>query len=192
MAKVTVLTDKDKALLQQVIDSMRQEPRRVSRAQPRPEPHQAPEVYVARTPNGGIGGLQEQAGTGIADRPGYADCNLYKIVEVSGAPQMMPISGLFRRVYNLSHEAMGGRRWVAVSRDKFGNWLALLPGTEMDVTDTGTGTYLGPFQPISGTGTGCQDIPGFSHNAIPISTTPDFVLGIENGCLVRVAVGACP
>lgn len=184
---ITALDDRDRRLIQELIRTSKSARPPVGRELEDLQ-DDAPEVYVARTPVGGIDGLQEETGTGINDRPGYATCNIYRILSINSIPTLFPIPSLTKRVYNLSHDRIGGNRWVMVTRDKLGSWYTTMFPED---TDTGTGTFVGAFI-STGTGSGCQDIPGFDHNALPISVSPDYVLGIENGCLVRVAVGACP
>lgn len=94
---------------------------------------QTPEVYVARTPPGGIPALDAQGtGTSDDDSPGSATCDLYRIVQDFGAgtgtaddgpPSLRP-TGRTKLVYNLSEAAVDGDAWVLVVRDKFGNWVA--------------------------------------------------------------------
>lgn len=90
----------------------------------------APEVYVARTPSGGIPGLTP-AGSGTApspnppyDSPGHADCYVSRTVFQNGVPYLYPVEGLFRTVCNLSTNAVAGNIWVLAQRDKYGTWWA--------------------------------------------------------------------
>jgi hypothetical protein len=94
------------------------------------EEHQAPEVYVARIPAGGIPGLSLALGTSIVDEPGHAECDIYRVVPVSagvGDVEIRVVEGLKRRVYNLLQVAITGGRWALVTRDKFGFWMADAP-----------------------------------------------------------------
>lgn len=93
-----------------------------------------PETYLARTPAGGIAALDVNTtttgtGSGTArndDVPGEADCALYQILDVDGTPTVKEI-GVTRTVYNYSTSAIPGRKLIAVTREKFGRWLALEP-----------------------------------------------------------------
>lgn len=153
MASVLFLTEQDKRLLQGLLDRERRElantPGRPGDESREHDEHQAPETYIARTPPGGIPALLEQVGSGIRDEPGWANCYIYQIVE----GLIYPVSNLFKKVYNLSHERIGGGRWIPVTRDKYGKWIALVPLPAPSVTDTGTGTGIG-----TGTGTGADNI----------------------------------
>ncbi len=100
-----------------------------TRVNPQLRPHvpeseyRTPEVYVAKTPTGGIPANAEGTGTGTgaADDPGQAECNVYQLnpstleLENIGYPQT---------VYNLSTTVVAGNTFVLVLRDKFGVWWA--------------------------------------------------------------------
>jgi hypothetical protein len=106
----------------------------------------APEVYIALTPHSGIppltpgepgtgSGSGTYLGTGTSttnpldkDRPGSADCPIYRIIHDSTGPFLQQISsGLTVLVYNISVEWVPGQFWVVVERDKFGSWIAVRP-----------------------------------------------------------------
>lgn len=158
MAKAYVLSEADVALLRELADRERRRPASTLTGRlPEPDPT-APETYIARTPAGGIESLQEAVGTSTRDAPGWASCDVYRIVGDGDDARLHQVGALAKIVYNLSHERVGGRRWVAVARDKFGRWLvAAPPSPDADVTDTGTGTDITPADPPyddTGTGTG--------------------------------------
>lgn len=93
------------------------------------EPPQAPEVYIALSPPGGIPACEGPTGTGpptfeSGDLPGYINCGLYRIV--NGA---IYYTRQIKRIYNLS-ESIIPEGWITVKRDKYGTWFA----------DTGAGT----------------------------------------------------
>lgn len=96
------------------------------------EESNAPEVYIARTPAGGLPGLDRgPTGTGSVitdDSPGEAECAIYRIVDGGGFPLLEPVDGLEKLVYNLTEQDVPEGKWICVIRDKFGSWL-LLPGT---------------------------------------------------------------
>lgn len=118
--------------------------------------HQAPEVYVARTPTEGISGLllsaDEQAvgtasasGTNINDTEdivSYADCDIYRLSNVpnnqivgtaTGTGSEAEITILEQmldqqqRVYNIYEEDIPGNTYITVEREKGGFWLAVPP-----------------------------------------------------------------
>ena len=157
MSRITTLTRRDIDLIQSLSDKVRR-----SIGNPQNRPHFAeeelwtPEVYVARTPAAGIPALTKIFGQSIEDQPGYADCYIYRVLEQvgTGGPELQPISGLFRRIYNLNPRRIGGNRWVLAIRDKFGNWFITNPGIRPEDTDYGTGTGFNEF---TGTGTESTD-----------------------------------
>jgi len=79
---------------------------------------QAPEVFVAKTPAGGISGLDHGSLTGTGtgtdywyyDQPGYADCLLYRILYTSGVgstPYLAPLAASRRQtVFNISEDGI--------------------------------------------------------------------------------------
>lgn len=111
----------------------------------RPEMYQAPEVYIAKTPPGGIPALSQATATGTGtgtdttDTPGYANCDIYRIQLYGDVPELEPVGGLFRRVYNVAGDLVPGNQWIVVVRDKFGSWLVVAPGPEAGSAGTGTG-----------------------------------------------------
>lgn len=132
------LTESDLGILRELVSWWRSQVRR-SVSDPRMadhEEHPAPEVYVARTPAGGVPGLTEEAGTGLDDFndvPGSAVCDVFRLsdnVDVSTgtgtdtyeATALIAVNGLKRTVWNLSKVAVVGDSWVLVIRDKTGRW----------------------------------------------------------------------
>ena len=87
-----------------------------------------PEVYVARTPTGGIPALSQGTDTGTDgtalddDVPGSAECRIYRVLG-TGSSARLVYAGLTKWVYNLNGADLAGDTWVKVSRDKFGTWL---------------------------------------------------------------------
>ena len=85
---------------------------------------QVNDVYVARIPEGGLPGLNENEGaTGSGttledDQAGYVVCDMYRIAEDRS---MVPL-GLSRKVWNVSTNDIASS-WATVHRDKFGRWL---------------------------------------------------------------------
>lgn len=87
----------------------------------------APEVYVARTPAGGIAALNAH-GTGTTDDvPGSAECNIYRVLSggESGTGSAEIVSATYgtKVVYNLSGSSVAGASWIVVVRDKYGTWF---------------------------------------------------------------------
>lgn len=87
------------------------------------EPPQAPEVYIALVPSGGIPACEGTTGTGgpnfeAGDVPGYADCGIYRLVN-----GIIYYTRQTKRVYNLSGDVIT-QQWITVKRDKFGQWFA--------------------------------------------------------------------
>ena len=98
----------------------------------------APEVYIAYPPSGGIPALERAADTGTLvpgtasgdfDRPGSAECSIYRIVaSVDGIEELIPVDGITRIVYNITTSTIP-QDWISVKRDKWGSWLADTGGT---------------------------------------------------------------
>ncbi len=182
--KIIALTADEAAALRNMLQ---REARRPSRS---PSPREgladheeilAPETYVARTPAGGIDAMQLEAGAGVQDVPGYADCDIYQIVHVEGeSPYLLPNpAGLSKRTYNLATDRIGGARWVVVHRLKGGHWVAGAIGPDAAIDDTGTGTAPTPCPGASVTERDFRCEAGTLNvyeRAIALS--------IEDGCIV--------
>lgn len=181
------LSDKDAELLQELLDEHRKRRENAPSQVPtehswsQGEDHQAPEVYVAAPPSGGIPAR-------TADTPGSATCDVYKIV---GGDLVDADFDLL--VYNISNQiiprfdercaADDYVNYVAITRTKFGFWIT---GVHDDScpTDTETGT---------GTGVDCPTIPGVEFDTLDEDTDPSYVLGLDSSgdCLVKVPVSEC-
>lgn len=150
-----------------------------------------PDVYIARTPSGGIPALTLAPGTGstgadIEDEPGQAECDIYRVI-TSGADEILvPVESLFKTVYNLSTTAVSGQTWVKVIKDKFGTWLVDVdrgpPGTTINAQFSDASGSIGfpqsyqptypPLQsvgPISGIG--FDPYSGFLYAGVLTPTT---------------------
>lgn len=77
----------------------------------------APELYIAKTPSGGI---DEMTGT----TPGVAACDIYRIVLSGSTPSVEQLADLDKRVYNIDERPVYGDHYIVVHRDKIGFWLA--------------------------------------------------------------------
>jgi hypothetical protein len=156
VAKAFLLNESDRKVLARLISEeahrLRREPANPDGGRADHEEMFPPEVYVVLTPSGGIPALAEGADTGTAagagDLPGFADCSIYKVV-TTNPPQLSPVSGLSRRVYNLSFSNFPGNAWALAVRDKFGNWFLMGP-VEEPFTGTGTGTCSTMFTSLVG------------------------------------------
>lgn len=94
--------------------------------------HQAPEFYVAKpettipglTASGlPVAGTDAVDGPGDGDVPGTAICNIYQLRKSDGTMQKIAIH---QTVYNIASGAIDADTWIQVTRDKFGNWWALV------------------------------------------------------------------
>lgn len=132
MPEFYLLSAADRDLLQELLrDKSRNKKEMVRGNQIEPAVSQAPEVYVARTGETGIAALTDEAGTGSGthagyDRPGVADCDIYRLFTIDGINQLEPVEGLSREVFNLSLTAIDPNTWILVARDKFGRWYTIL------------------------------------------------------------------
>lgn len=138
------LTRRDRELTQEAISrAQRQSARQFPPREESADQYFTPEVYIARTPPGGIPALAEETGTANQDFPGSAECPIWRtLYDQATASPRMAYAGFTREVLNLSHEAIGGGRWVICWRDKFGAWFTAGIGPNPDVEDTGTGADL--------------------------------------------------
>lgn len=100
---------------------------------------QTPDVFLARTPAGGIPATDVN-GTGTTDDEvfGSATCTIYRL-SISGsgtgtADDDNLIEGVdqTRRVFNPSAEEIPADTWIIVSRDKFGVWWVVEVGAGDD------------------------------------------------------------
>ncbi len=142
MTKAYLLSEKDRELFLEV---KRLHLQRLSNlagraAQPDGDQLFTPEVYYAKVPRQGIAPL-----TSSSTSPDSVDCDIYRLISsggVSGDSQLVEVTGVSRRAYNLSPAAIQGESWATVIRDKFGDWSVI--GGVSDGTgptdSTGTGT----------------------------------------------------
>jgi hypothetical protein len=79
-----------------------------------------PEIYIAKTPGGGIPAFD---GTNIS----AADCEIYRTVDLN-TPTTLEDAGFTKTVYNLSSASIPANTFIQVMRDKFGRWLQVMGG----------------------------------------------------------------
>ena len=127
MADAYYLTNKDRYLLNKlhVIFSGHVTPNR--HYSPEEFVPKGPDVYIALVPEEGIPAATDNAGTGVpsfiaGDKPGSLDCDIYRIINGE-----LKLAGPTQTVYNLTSSDIE-EGWIAVQRDKFGNWLADVGG----------------------------------------------------------------
>lgn len=100
------------------------------------------ELYIARSPVGGIPALQSMGSTGIGDIPGSALCMIFKTSQSADLTE--DVTGYQQTVYNLSTSAIPGDTWLIIVRDKYGKWYALQTiSSEQFDTITGPGWTAG-------------------------------------------------
>jgi hypothetical protein len=90
-----------------------------------PDDFQSTDVYIAKVPTGGIAGIYEPVGTGSNSEPSYAVCQVYSIYynSTSGNDELLAVTGLTPRVYNIGEEAIAADSWVVIAKTKFGQWV---------------------------------------------------------------------
>lgn len=104
-------------------------------------PPRAGDVFLALTPEGGIpapsygdtgtgtGDPGWWTGTGTADWPGVADCEVWRAVRAAGRLKLVKTPGGPLEVLNAGPGAVPGNAWVLVHRDTFGAWWCQPPGS---------------------------------------------------------------
>lgn len=135
--KVYGLSESDLAILRELVSTHRG---KYGNRPPRPEElldSGSPEVYVAQIPTGG---LPARVGNTIRS----VDCQIYRtrVNNVgTGGNSLQAITGLVKRIYNLSPEGIEAGTYVLVWRDKYGEWYTT--GDELEESEVGTGTGTG-------------------------------------------------
>lgn len=108
------------------------------------------DIYIALTPDAGIPALDKgtDLGTGSGtsggvndDIPGFAECDIYKLLYNTGTPYLEPIPFKTETIHNISTTAIPGKTWIVVVKDKFGTWLATNPSG----TSSGGGPLSSPY-----------------------------------------------
>lgn len=177
--------------------------------------NQAPDVYIARTPPGGISGLSitnaSDTGTSTDSLNSVfsVECQIYRLTETEYGADLEPAEDFTQVVHNIHEHAIPGNLFTLIARTKDGSWIAL-PffccgssnddgfGTETG-TGTGTGTGSGTGSVDGGTNTGTGT--GTNNNCPAISLTErdvqcesgqlniysrTILLDIIDGCLTKV------
>lgn len=165
MSKPYVFTEADVKIIQDLLARERSRVTRPRAHDVRLHDDAAPDFYVAKTPEDGIPGLEEDrtdTGTGYGedDTPGSAECDIYKVTD-----GVMEAMGFTLLLHNLSPLTIPPFKWVFAERDKTGTWWAKWP-----------------FQPCIGT-----DLRGFSSSpgAMNVMTLD------HNGCIVIRQADQC-
>jgi hypothetical protein len=128
------------------------------------DPALAPECHLVLTPSGGVADLDEGPDTGTAygggDLPGYAECDVYRVVEGEGGPEMEAVEGLTLRVHNVATVPIPGGMWALAIRDKFGEWFFApwyaveeVPGTSTSTSTAG----VNALEVVTGVTLSCVD-----------------------------------
>lgn len=202
--RLYALTEQEIQLLNRLLKKVGDAPDSRQEPIPRDVPisHQATDFYIAKVPAGGIPGLEQCQGTGDADEPGSAVCEIYKIDQTTTPPRM-EYAGHSQTIYNISTQKVE-TAYTPVTRDKYGTWITnpgLGDGDEVCGTGSGTGTGTGTGgegEQGTGSGTGTGDIADciweindIHLEDLQVVTDPDVILGLRHGCIVLVDVGAC-
>ena len=116
--KIIALSEEDARKLRALVrDALNEELNTTGRPGARAELHQAPDLYVAKTPAGGIAGM-------VGATPGVAVCDIYRIYVSGVTPALVQVGELDKRVHNIDVRAVYGDEYIKAVRDKFGFWLA--------------------------------------------------------------------
>ncbi len=158
-----------------------------------PPPGQAPEVYIARSPSGGIPAMVEEpnqgTGTTPIEFPGSATCNIYRLLRTGTADPSLNQIPIVELVYNLGSVDVPEDTWVKVTRDKFGSWL-------VDTASLGGQKYIKVIGVIDGQHLdppdGCVEVydqcPSIFHVAILYTFYAYCDLWVEHECVLAVDV----
>ncbi len=185
--KILSLSEEDAEVLRKIIRDIKQHPRPQSRYREEREIGQSPEVYVARTPAGGIAAITEAPGTGTGDfdHAGYAECNVYKVVSDGVLRELRQVDGLTRIVHNLSNDAVPGNSYVVIEKDKFGTWWVELVADNLVVGDTTPPEC--PETTFKETDLRCETMTGTgtSQQGSLNLYRRDVIINVDGGCLTK-------
>lgn len=129
MAGANVLSDE---ALQQVEEVVRRVTGGLYGGQPLPTPPIAPgpEMFLAKSPSGGIAARETNVSTSEEEVTGEL-CELYEAEYSDSTRVLSPMTlsdgttAVTRTVYNFSSEAVAGDAWILIARDKFGTWWVI-------------------------------------------------------------------
>lgn len=136
MTKYFLPSEQDKIVLEWMYEQLK---RRVLNNPILPEEvrnHNSTDCYVAKLPDDGIPALSYNGG--INSGPGYADCDIYKIIEDSSSYVLIE-AGFQEKVFNISDSAITGN-YAKITRDKYGMWIVGAAAGEG--VEAGTGTCV--------------------------------------------------
>lgn len=118
-------------LLQMMLDRMRQLPDPSPHTDYQDDTYPAPDVYIVKTPIGGIPHLTiVGTGTGtdtlpaVGDTLGSASC---QVLRVDSSGVLQEVNNFFLTVYNIFSAPIRGETVITAKRDKFGTWIAEYP-----------------------------------------------------------------
>lgn len=127
--KIKIPSENDLKILQAGLDKLKRLPVSVGTGNSSGDgidhqEHQAPETYIAISPEGGIPALEQDGADFI---PGLAECTIYQLIYVDDIPNLLEVTDFSKTVYNLSTIDIPEGFWLPISRDKYGKWFAF-PG----------------------------------------------------------------
>ena len=123
--KLTVLTDKDKELVQYIFDEVRDMIKSSStQGQGRSfnkTSRNTTDVYIARVGDYGIPALDSDAEPNL---PGRGLCDLFMIMKSEDGDDQLVDIKKSEIVFNLTDSDLDEGSWVTIHRDKHGDWIA--------------------------------------------------------------------
>lgn len=145
---ITQFSSDDLRILRVVVDDYKKSPRGIAVSKDNPV-ETAVSTYVAKLPAEGLPAL-------VGTEPGYADCDIYALQLIDGVPTLSQITGLTKRVLNLTTSVVTGD-YTPITLTKSGMWVVLAGGG-------GTGTtyykHMGVFQLSSDLATTDENVWG--------------------------------
>lgn len=133
MTKLTVLSEKDLAILKEMVQDWernRRPLRSVFRSLTEGDDQNSPDVYIAKPPVGGIPALEGGDEPAEDDIPGKAECEIYQIIHNGDtSPTLKKLDIADKLVYNVSKSDIPETKWTVISRTKTGKWVVPLGGS---------------------------------------------------------------